>query len=110
MGYPPWYMRSSSAAPFGRDGCLGLDDMSDYLDWNPHPAAALGNDVGENVGADGAAGLGMTDARQQEFQMAQFHMLTQVNFRDAPRRRNSPRGPMTVGRVHGCAGWFDGVF
>lgn len=85
MGFPPWHYAAggrgaaaAAAAMFGaaaataRDGggSGGLDsDFADF-DWD-----GVGLD---DIGVDGNPSVGMTRARQAEFQTALFHMLAQV--------------------------------
>jgi len=84
MGFPPWHYpaggggAAAAAALYGMGGAAsrnsaetgGLDpDFVDF-DWD-----GVGND---DVGVDGNPSVGMTRARQAEFQAALFHMLVQV--------------------------------
>lgn len=92
MGYPPWYGSASAAlamrfAGGGMAGGFAADDMSDLVDWDGdiealHTTAASASVGGGGDGGvsrvGGEAGLGMTAARQAEFQAALFHMLAQV--------------------------------
>lgn len=89
MGFPPWHYgagggggggraAAAAAALYGMGGAAsrsgaetsGLDpDFADF-DWD-----GVGLD---DVGVDGNPSVGMTRARQAEFQSALFHMLAQV--------------------------------
>ena len=89
MGFPPWHYASggrsaaaAAAAMYGAaaaaaaaargDGGDGLDpDFADF-DWD----GVVGLD---DIGVDGNPSVGMTRARQAEFQTALFHMLAQVS-------------------------------
>lgn len=87
MGYPPWY-GSAAASAFaaryashggGGGGDPGANDFPDYMAWDGDIEALRAMAAaGEDVGVDGMNGLGMTGARQAEFQNALFHMLAQV--------------------------------
>lgn len=105
IAYPPWYGTASAsafaaryAAHGGVVSARGEEDFPEYVDWDGDvealQAAAL---AGDEVGVDGAVGLGMTGARQAEFQDALFHMLAQVSV------------PLYIRAVRGCGsgcpGW-----
>eukprot|EP00903_Cladosiphon_okamuranus_P008877 g8499.t1 len=96
MGFPPWHYpgggsraAAAAAAMFGaaaaavgaaRDGgeSGGLDpDFADF-DWD-----GVGLD---DIGVDGNPSVGMTRARQAEFQTALFHMLAQERNEQTPAR------------------------
>lgn len=88
MGFPPWHYgaggrgsaaaaaamfgaAAAAAAARGDGGSGGLDpDFTDF-DWG-----GVGLD---DIGVDGNPSVGMTRARQAEFQTALFHMLAQVH-------------------------------
>ena len=82
MGLPPWHPACSTGGGGGgaffraRRADPGAD-LTDFVDWD---GVAL-----EDVGVDGAPGMGMTAASQAEFQTALFHMLAQVRAREKTR-------------------------
>ncbi|CBJ29857.1 conserved unknown protein [Ectocarpus siliculosus] len=88
MGVPPWHFASggsgmsaaAAAAMFGAAAAASGEgsgdlDYADY-DWD---GIGLGG-----IGVDGAPSVGMTRARQAEFQTALFHMLAQERTDQAP--------------------------
>lgn len=91
MGYPPWYGTAAAAAfaaryasqSSGRDGGRAEDEYHEYVDWDGdlETLQAIAT-AGDEVGIDEATGLGMTEARQADFQDALFHMLAQVKRRN----------------------------
>lgn len=77
MGYPPWHQGSGgggNAAAMLRAAAArhaSFDpELTDFVDWD-----GIGVD---DIGVDGAQGVGVTSARQADFQTALFHMLAQV--------------------------------
>lgn len=100
MGFPPWHYAAggggggAAAALYGMGGgaasrggaeTVGLDpDFADF-DWD-----GVGLD---DVGVDGNPSVGMTRARQAEFQTALFHMLAQVRSALSARVRERAEMP-----------------
>lgn len=86
MGFPPWHYASggrsataaAAAAMYGAAAAAGTGS-SGGGDLDPDFADFDWDGVGvDDVGVDGIPSVGMTRARQAEFQTALFHMLAQV--------------------------------
>ncbi|CAM9567385.1 unnamed protein product, partial [Ectocarpus sp. 12 AP-2014] len=86
MGFPPWHYASggsgmSAAAAAAMFGATASGEGSGDLDYADYDWDGIGL---EDIGVDGAPSVGMTRARQTEFQTALFHMLAQERADQAP--------------------------
>ncbi|CAM9253114.1 unnamed protein product, partial [Hapterophycus canaliculatus] len=93
MGFPPWHYASgggrgataaamygaaAAAAAAAQNGSSGGGGGGSDVDLDPDFADFDWDGIGvEDVGVDGIPSVGMTRARQAEFQTALFHMLAQ---------------------------------